>query len=214
MRKCPHCAEEIQDGAIKCKHCGGVVVGERWRAFCEGYVKMTQQQRQAKWESLSDEQKTTLRAALSALGFQPRAAAKQPAPKKKTSPWTMGCLVLIILFGLLYVVDLASNGGSYPSSSSRIPGGDADEWFDGGTLHNRTMAEWSRASYRDRLATSADFFATSIDSRSEPPRHPDRFRGEAIELEVCISETHAEGITDSQRVSEIAAACLILLGYT
>jgi hypothetical protein len=31
------------------------------------------------------------------------------------------------------------------------------KWYEGGTLHKKTVAEWSKAPERDKLATAADF---------------------------------------------------------
>jgi hypothetical protein len=36
----------------------------------------------------------------------------------------------------------------------------AGEWHEGGTLHTATVSRWNQSSYKNRLATSADWFVS------------------------------------------------------
>lgn len=84
----------------------------------------------------------------------------------------------------------------------------AGEWYEGGTLHKATARQWNAATYRNRLATSADFIAAA-----KAASDMKELRARAAGLERCISEGTDDPRLQDLRVSEVAAACIILLGY-
>lgn len=84
----------------------------------------------------------------------------------------------------------------------------ADEWYEGGTLHRATAQQWHEATRANRLATAADF-AASIDSSIGM----DALRDRAEALRRCITVATADRSTRNLKVSEVAAACAIQLGY-
>lgn len=98
---------------------------------------------------------------------------------------------------------------NYPSNSNDI------SWATGGTLHKSTIAEWRKASYLNRLATSADFslyyfgYALGINYMSDS--EIDKIKKEATDLEECISITASGGDVDNEEVARIAALCLLLI---
>ena len=84
----------------------------------------------------------------------------------------------------------------------------AKEWYEGGTLHKATGGEWQRATEPNRLATSADFVAAA---KAASDMKQLRKRAEAVKS--CVTEATDDPDLYSLKVSEVAASCIILLGY-
>jgi hypothetical protein len=93
---------------------------------------------------------------------------------------------------------LPSNGGSQPSTS----------WFSGGTLHRSTIREWRRATYSNRLATAADFIAST---QSVDYGDMNGFKRMATDLETCISTTAEGGAADNEQTAFVSALCMTQL---
>ena len=134
MKKCPFCAEEIQDAAVKCRHCGEAVVSDEWRKYCSTYFQWSLKKRKTEFQKLPKEQQDHFSAVWSALGYDKSAPTpvQTPSSKKKTSPTTWGCLVLIILFGVVWVTmddpstSSLSSGSVNPVGEKRISG---EKWI-------------------------------------------------------------------------------------
>ena len=82
MKTCPNCAEEIQDEAIVCKHCGRELVSERWRDYCARYASLTPEQQRLELARLTVEQRAEAERAWKALGLtNPHRVSARPAPR-------------------------------------------------------------------------------------------------------------------------------------
>lgn len=89
----------------------------------------------------------------------------------------------------------------------------SNAWYEGGTLASggATMAEWKRATYENRLASSADFVARSIGGNLGNLDMDDDIKPMAMRLELEISAAYQVGVTDNVPVHEIAAGCITIL---
>ncbi len=131
-----------------------------------------------------------------------RIQTASPVPSKKRSGWNwaLGILVaLVVLGGLLPEPDepKATKPETSTEEQSKLAG---LKWYEGGTLHQKTVAEWQAASNRDRLATSSDFVAKirKFDSLAD-------MLVAAHVMQTCI--TIADEGVQHLKVSEIAASC-------
>ena len=66
VKRCPVCAEEVQDEAVKCRYCGAQLMSDRVRRLLPRYGSLTEQQRADEWGRLSAQEQRELTAALEA----------------------------------------------------------------------------------------------------------------------------------------------------
>jgi hypothetical protein len=89
------------------------------------------------------------------------------------------------------------------------------KWYENGTLHNASVADWNRATYRNKLATAADWAITrpQIKAKVKNSGSIDTLKPFASELVTCVNEAAAGQGYGSMSVAEVAASCMILMGW-
>ncbi len=80
------------------------------------------------------------------------------------------------------------------------------QWYSGGTLHQSTIEEWSKASPENKLATCADYVANVKEYQGDFTQ----MKIDATEVMNCIEEVSKDG--GSTKGNEIAAMCIVTLG--
>src|SRR5687767_6928893 len=98
MKRCPHCAEEIQDAALVCKHCGRDVTPDGVRRTAARWGVMKQAERDSTWAVMPEAERQMLTALL-----QPSGAAASGTESAGKGSRKSGCNVLlfVVLGGLL-----------------------------------------------------------------------------------------------------------------
>ena len=89
------------------------------------------------------------------------------------------------------------------------------KWYEGGTLHRSTVQDWNKATYENKLATAADMALNSdkIASKVKSSGNIDTLRPYAQQLVTCIDEASAGQGYQNMKIAEIAASCMILMGW-
>lgn len=94
----------------------------------------------------------------------------------------------------------------------RIGAAQAEEWYEGGTLHQKTMTEWCIAYQADRLATAADFVAGAdqkgyfTETAHEKLRNPENFKTMAMILVRDMNKAACDGTQPLASVANTAVS--------
>ncbi len=157
-------------------------------------------------------------------GEAPDTASESPLSKVPNYVWLLGFLALFGLIGTLMDRDDSSSSqrSAHRSSSSKPvnvatakPRKTRSTWFQNGTLHRSSVAEWNKARSANRLATAADWAGSRprIETKVKNSGSMDMLRPYAAQLVTCVNEAAAGQGYESMKVSELAAGCAVLMGW-
>ncbi len=136
---------------------------------------------------------------------------------RQVSPWIgLGCLGVMMVLVLVLI-------GVYASMESDGPAGNQTprtyssanrerQWYQGGTLHHATVDQWRRASYRNKLATAADWLSATLwRGHLHSTRDFDRLKGKARILVIAV-DAAVVGVDPGHDIANVAAVLLVTMG--
>ncbi len=113
-------------------------------------------------------------------------------------------LIMVVL--ALVLINRSCDSGSSKTTKNYST---QEDWYVGGTLHKSNIADWRNATEKNKLATCSDFMATVDNNVSMT-----ELKKRSEDLRTCI-EKATVGVENIEEMplSEVAANCIILLGY-
>jgi hypothetical protein len=109
MKKCPFCAEEIQDEAIKCRFCNGDLNSYRakWAEYIQKYRNMSPEEQTQAWSRLTQEQRLYIsNSPKTKMPQSPNLAGKTPTKPVGNTIRLLKTFLPVIagLLGMLFIV--------------------------------------------------------------------------------------------------------------
>jgi len=146
-----------------------------------------------------------------AISAQVFIATKSSVVKKQAAQvfgLSLITVVLLLIVGSLQETPTSkpksNNTSNYSPSYSNY--NSTKKWYEGGTLHSVPVTTWRTGSYRNKLATSADWCAI-VDSTVSF----ETLKKRASQVLYCVEDAVSGGDADHMQISEIATACIIVL---
>jgi len=130
-----------------------------------------------------------------------------------------GLKALVVVTALIVVVSLfsgcdensSSRSTTTPRTSTSARITTQTQWFQGGTLHRATLAQWRASTYANRLATAGDWLAaTQWKGHLNSPSDFDRARVKAQMLMNAVNEIASDQDLGFMSAAETAAAILTM----
>jgi hypothetical protein len=124
MKRCPSCAEEIQDAAILCRYCGADLLPPNLRDLAHRWSTLSDKGRAHQWGQLDAESQAALRAYLeSSAAAGPGPLAARRGSRRTTITKPAGCAMQLMGAPMAAVGLLLAFGGLLDGRMLPLAGG-------------------------------------------------------------------------------------------